>query len=162
MPEAPAFCKWLEQTWIGGGVRESLWLFPAIETAHLIGMAVLLATIGVFDLRLMGWMRREEKVSTLGRRLLPWSWDAFAVQVVTGAVLFSSEAEKLYRNPAFRLKLLLILLAGLQALIFNRTLYGKVAAWDEGKPPIGARFIGAVSLLLWVGVVTAGRFIGFS
>lgn len=161
MPEAPAFCKWLEQTWIGGGVRESLWLFPAIETVHLLGMALLVATIGLFDLRLLGWMRRQERVSELGRRLLPWSWGAFAVQVVTGAVLFSSEAEKVYENPAFRLKLLLILLAGLQVLIFDRTLYRNVARWDEGRPPWGAKLAGGVSILLWLGVVTAGRFIGF-
>lgn len=161
MPDAPAFCKWLEQSWVGGGVRESLWLFPAIETLHLLGMAVLIATVATVDLRLLGWILRQQPVSLIARRLVPWSWKAFAVQVMTGLVLFSSEAVKVYGNPAFRLKMLLIVLAGIQVLIFDRTVYRNVANWDEGSPPVSARISGAVSLLLWIGVVAAGRFIGF-
>jgi len=156
------FCRWLQQTTVGGAVRESLWLFPAIETVHLLGMAVLVATVTVFDLRLLGWMLRRERVSTLAARLLPWTWAGFAVQVVTGVVLFASEAVKIYGNPAFRLKLLLILLAGVQALIFQRTAYRNVATWDESSTtPAGAKVSGAISILLWLGVVAAGRFIGF-
>jgi len=75
------FCRWLEQTSVGAGIRESLWLFPAIETLHLLGMAALVGTVAVFDLRLLGWMLRRERVSELAGRLLPWSWAGFAVQV---------------------------------------------------------------------------------
>ena len=78
-----ALCRWLERTSVGAGIRESLWLFPAIETVHLLGMAALVGTVGVFDLRLLGWMLRRERVSELGRRLLPWTSAGFAVQVVT-------------------------------------------------------------------------------
>ena len=157
-----ALCKWLEQTPVGASVRESLWLFPAIETVHLLGMAVLVVAVGVFDLRLLSWAMRHERVSVLGRRLLPWAWAGFAVQVVTGTLLFSSEAIKVYTNPAFRLKMLLIVLAGLQALTFHRTVYRGVAKWDEtGVLPAGAKISGFVSLVLWIGVVAAGRFIGF-
>jgi hypothetical protein len=139
-----------------------VWLFPAIETVHLLGMAVLVAAIAAFDLRLLGWVMRRERVSELGKRLLPWAWAGFAVQVVTGTLLFSSEAIKVYTNPAFRLKMLLILLAGAQALIFHRTVYRGLANWDEGGVlPAGAKVAGLVSLLLWTGVVAAGRFIGF-
>ena len=97
-----AICKWLEQTWVGSSVRESLWLFPTIETVHLLGMAALVGTATVFDLRLLGWALRRERVSVLGQRLLPWTWAGFAVQVVTGVTLFLSEALKIYTNPAFR------------------------------------------------------------
>jgi hypothetical protein len=125
-------------------------------------MAVLVAAIAAFDLRLLGWVMRRERVSELGKRLLPWAWAGFAVQVVTGTLLFSSEAIKVYTNPAFRLKMLLILLAGAQALIFHRTVYRGLANWDEGGVlPAGAKVAGLVSLLLWTGVVAAGRFIGF-
>jgi hypothetical protein len=158
----PAFCKWLEQTSAGAGVRESLWLFPAIETVHLIGMAALVGTVAVFDLRLLGSMLRRERVSELAGRLLPWAWAAFAVQVVTGTLLFMSEAVKVYSNPAFRVKMLLIFLAGIHALIFHRTVYRDVATWDDsGVLPAGAKVAGFVSILIWVGVVAAGRFIGF-
>ncbi|HUE54916.1 MAG TPA: DUF6644 family protein [Candidatus Udaeobacter sp.] len=154
-------CRWLEQTSVGAGVRESLWLFPAIETVHLLGMAALVGTIAVFDLRLLGWMLRRERVSELAGRLLPWSWAGFALQVVTGALLFTSEAVKVYTNPAFRVKMLLIFLAGVHALIFHWTVYRDVASWEGGVLPAGAKVAGFVSILLWIGIVAAGRFIGF-
>jgi hypothetical protein len=161
-PDMLPFCRWLEQTSVGAGVRESLWLFPAIETVHLLGMAALVGTITVFDLRLLGWMLRRERVSDLARRLLPWSWAGFALQVVTGGLLFTSEAIKVYTNPAFRVKMLLIFLAGLHALIFHWTVYRNVASWDDSEVlPAGAKAAGLVSILLWIGIVAAGRFIGF-
>ncbi len=162
MPAVLALCKWLEQTPVGAAVRQSLWLFPAIETVHLLGMAALLATIGAFDLRLMGIIMRAESVSSVARRLLPWAWTAFALQVITGGLLFSSEAVHMYRNPAFRVKMLLIVLAGLHALIFQVAARRRTAAWDgAATPPAGVRTAGLVSLLLWMGVVAAGRWIGF-
>jgi hypothetical protein len=154
-------CRWLEQTSVGAAVRESLWLFPAIETVHLLGMAALVGTTAVFDLRLLGWMLRRERVSELAGRLLPWSWAGFVLQVVTGALLFTSEAVKVYTNPAFRVKMLLIFLAGVHALIFHWTVYRDVASWESGVLPAGAKVAGFVSILLWIGIVAAGRFIGF-
>jgi hypothetical protein len=147
---------------MGSSIRESLWLFPAIETVHLLGMAVLVAAVAAFDLRLLGWTFRHSRVTDLALRLLPWAWAAFAVQVVTGVLLFSSEAVKIYGNPAFRLKLLLILLAGVQALLFQFTAYRHLPAWDNRNTlPFAAKLSGAVSLLLWIAIVAAGRFIGF-
>src|ERR1700747_3472558 len=162
MIDSLAFCKWLEQTSVAAAVRESLWLFPAIETVHLLGMAALVGTVAVLDLRLLGWAMRREGGLVLARRLLPWAWAGFAVQVVTGVLLFSSEAVKVYSNPAFRLKMLLIFLAGMHALVFHWTVYRNVASWDDSAVlPVGAKVAGLVSILLWIGVVAAGRFIGF-
>lgn len=156
------FCKWLEQTHAGAAVRESLWLFPVIETVHLLGMAALVGTVVTFDLRLLGWVLKGQRVSELGRRLFPWCWAGFAVQVITGTLLFSSEAVHLYANPAFRVKLALICLAGVHALVFHWTVYRDVASWDKGAVlPVGAKVAGLVSILIWIGVVAAGRFIGF-
>src|ERR1019366_7656851 len=106
----------LEQTWVGASVRQSLWLFPAIETVHLLGITALVGAITAFDFRLLGWAMPRVRVTELAHRLFPWAWVGFAVQVITGAMLFSSEAVHMQRNPAFRLKLLLILLAGVHAL----------------------------------------------
>jgi uncharacterized membrane protein len=157
-----AFCRWLEHTAVGASIRESLWLFPAIETVHLLGMAMLLGTVAAYDLRLLGCVMRQRRVSDLSRRLLPWCWLGFALQVVTGTLLFSSEAVKIYTNPAFRLKMLLILLSGVQALVFQRLTYRNVSTWDADAPtPASAKLAGCLSLLLWTGVVAAGRFIGF-
>ena len=156
------FCKWLEQTPVGASVRESLWLFPVIETVHLLGMAALVGTIGALDLRLMGLALRGRPVSELAAQLLPLAWAGFVLQVITGALLFSSEAVHVYANPAFRVKMLLIGLAGLHALVFRLAIYRGVSGWDESPAtPPGAKVAGLVSILIWVGVVAAGRFIGF-
>jgi hypothetical protein len=163
MPEILTFCQWLEKTSLGSTVRESLWLFPAIETVHLFGIILLVGSTVAFDLRLLGLGLREQAVSKLASRLLPWAWVGFAVQVVTGALLFASEATKCYANPAFRGKILLLLLAGVNALLFHVAPFRKVAAWDNAStPPVGAKLAGILSILLWFGIVAAGRWIGFT
>src|SRR5947207_15682626 len=102
-------------------------------------MAALVGTTAVFDLRLLGWMLRRERVSELAGRLLPWSWVGFAVQVVTGALLFTSEAVKVYTDPAFRVKMLFIFLARAHALIFRWSVYRDVGYWgDSNIFPAGA------------------------
>jgi hypothetical protein len=157
-----ALCRWLEQTPVGGAVRESLWLFPAVETLHLLGMTALVATIVILDLRLLGCAMRRTPVSVLSHRLLPWAWAGFAVQVVTGGLLFSSEAVKMAANPAFRLKMLLIAAAGVHALLFHLVARRRMPLWDERKTlPLAARIAGFISILIWIGVVAAGRWIGF-
>ena len=156
------FCQWLDQTSVGSVIRQSLWLFPAIETVHLLGMAALVGTITVLDLRLLGWAMPQRRVSEVTARLLPWAWLGFGVQVVTGVLLFSSEAVKIYGNPAFRLKMLLLLLAGIQALIFQTVVSRKLPTWDDRPAlPVMAKVMGMISILLWLAIVTAGRFIGF-
>ena len=156
------FCQWLDQTSVGTTIRQSLWLFPAIETVHLLGMAALVGTITVLDLRLLGWVMPQRRVSQLAARLIPWAWLSFGAQVVTGGLLFSSEAVKIYGNPAFRFKMLFLLLAGVQALIFQTLVYRKLPTWDDlPSLPVTSKVMGLVSILLWVAIVTAGRFIGF-
>jgi hypothetical protein len=157
------FCQWLEKTYIASAIRQSLWLFPAIETVHLLGMALLVVTVIAFDLRLLGLILRQARVSDLKRALLPWSWAAFAIQVVTGVLLFSSEAVKLFANPAFRLKLLLIVLAGIQVALFHSLGFRNLPVWDctPSATPKAAKLAGFISLILWVSIATAGRFIGF-
>lgn len=158
-----AFCKWLERTPLGTEVRQSLWLFPTIETVHVLGIVLLLSTIAMLDLRLLGFSAQREPVSQIAGRLLPWSWAGFGVMVATGSLLFTSNAAKLYiNNPSFQIKMLLILLAGVNALVYHLTVYRRVTAWDTAPvTPLGARIAGALSLLLWVSVVFAGRWIGF-
>lgn len=156
-----AFCKWLEATAVGASVRQSLWLFPAIETLHLLGMAALLATVGTFDLRLMGLILRSESVTGLSRRVLPWAGAAFVLQVITGGLLLASEAGHMAVNPAFRFKMLLIVLAGAHALSFHVISRRNVEEWDSATPPVAARIAGMTSIILWIGVVAAGRWIGF-
>ena len=157
-----ALCQWLEQTSVGSAIRESLWLFPALETLHLFGVVALVGSISIFDLRLLGLLLRGASVHDLYKRLIPWTWAGFSIQVVTGLLLFASEAHKIYVNPAFRLKMILIALAGVNALVFQLTAYRRISRSNQATtPPFAAKISGLVSMVLWLAVIAAGRFIGF-
>src|ERR1700686_844393 len=106
-------CQWLEQTAVGTSIRESLWMFPVIETVHIFGIISLVGSTSILDLRLMGLTFREEPVSKLAKRFLPWAWAGFVAQVVTGLLMFVSEATKMYGNLAFDIKMVLIVVAGI-------------------------------------------------
>jgi hypothetical protein len=162
MPNMLSLCRWLEHTSVGTSVRESLWLFPTIETLHLFGIVLLVGSTSALDLRLLGLSMRGQSVSKLAARLLPWAGVGFAVQIVTGILLFSSEAAKCYINIAFRMKMLMILLAGVNAIVFHYTAYRSVGKWDDAaRTPIGAKVAGTLSILFWFGIVAAGRWIAF-
>jgi hypothetical protein len=155
-------CEWLEQSGVGTSVRDSLWLFPIIETVHIFGIILLVGGTSILDLRLMGLTFREEPVSKLARRFLPWAWAGFIIQVITGVLLFSSEATKMYDNLGFQIKMLLIVVAGLNAFVFHALAYQSVGKWENDPvAPFSARAAGLISILLWFGIVAAGRWIAY-
>ncbi len=157
-----AICQWMEQTTVGTAVRESVWLFPVIETVHLFGIVVLVGATSILDLRLMGWTFRDEPVSKLAQRFLPWAWAGFLIQLITGGLLLSSEATKMYGNLGFEIKMLLIAFAGINALVFHTIAYQSVGKWERDPvAPLGARAAGLISILLWFGIVAAGRWIAY-
>jgi hypothetical protein len=157
-----AFCQWLEQTSVGTTIRESLWLFPVIETVHIFGIILLVGGTSILDLRLMGLAFRDEPVSKLSGRFLPWAWAGFFIQVTTGGLMFSSEATKMYGNLGFQVKMLMILAAGLNAFIFHSLAYQSVGKWDKDPvAPVSARIAGLLSILFWFGIVAAGRWIAY-
>jgi hypothetical protein len=93
---------------------------------------------------------------------LPWAWAGFLIQVTTGLLLFSSEATKMYVNTGFQIKMLLILTAGINVLVFHSITYQSVDRWDNDPvAPIAARVAGLISILLWFGIVAAGRWIAY-
>jgi len=156
------FCQWLENTPVGSAMRNSGWIAPTIEIFHICGIIALLTSTTILALRLLGCTFRTEPVSKLAKRLLPWARFGFILLVATGFLLFSSEATKYYVNLVFRLKMLMIVLAGLNALIFQWTVYKRVATWDEASTsPLGARLAACFSILLWAGAVVAGRLIAY-
>jgi len=157
-----AFCQWLENSSFATAIHQSLWLFPMLETAHLFGIVSLVGATSALDLRLIGLTMKGEPVSRIARRLLPWAWAGLTIQVVTGFCLFASEATRCFENKAFRIKMVMLVLAGLNALIFHQTVYRRVASWDEAPAtPLGAKLAGCCSILLWFGIVAAGRWIAF-
>lgn len=157
-----SICQWLEKTPVAAAMRDSLWAFDITETIHTLGIILVAGTIMLVDLRLLGMGLRSEPVSQVVSRIVPWTLSGFGLMFVTGAWLFSAEASKLYQSPAFRIKMVLLSLAGLNALIFHLTIYRRAAEWD-GKPvaPMRARMAGLLSLLLWIAIIAAGRSIAY-
>ena len=162
MPDMLPYIKWLEGTWLSTLIRDAKWLFPMIEMVHLFGIVTLVGTTLALDLRLMDLWLRRWRVSLLASSLLPWSWAAFVVMVSTGAGLFVSDPMRFFYNASFRIKMLLILLAGLNAFAFQITAFRSVEKWDlNADTPWGAKVAGFCSLVLWFGIVAAGRWIAF-
>jgi len=157
-----SICRWLDSTRLNAAMRMSTWFFPTFDTIHTLGIVLVAGTIMLVDLRLLGLALRREPVAAVVERIVPWTLRGFALMVVTGTLLFSSEAVKLYHSPAFRIKLALLALAGLNALIFHLTIYPDAANWDQQAPaPIRARLAGLFSLAFWIAIIAAGRAIAY-
>ena len=153
--------RWLENTGIAVTVRESAWLYPAVETLHIIGFVVLVGGAAMFDLRLLG-ASRGLPVSDTARHLLKWSRAGLLVVVPAGLLLFVSSATALSVNPAFRLKLVLLAAAGVNAYVFHHWPFKTVTEWNREVPaPTGAKISALVSLVLWASVISCGRFIAY-
>jgi len=152
--------QWLQGTRLAVAIAER-W-FPLVEALHVLTMACVAGTIFIVDTRLIGLTSRQLGFTYLSDRLLPWTWGAFACSVVTGTLMFISNATGYYDNAAFRVKMLLLLLAGLNMLYFQKVTFRGVSRWDLGGPPVPARLAGGASICLWCGVIGFGRWIGFT
>ncbi|MBV8169879.1 MAG: hypothetical protein JO021_24040 [Alphaproteobacteria bacterium] len=153
---------WLEDTAPATAIRESELLFPSVETVHVMALAIVVGTIAYVDLRLLRLAAWRRPITAVAREVLPWTWTGFAVAAVSGALLFSSNAVKYYGNTPFRLKMLLLALAGLNMLAFQVVTWRGVARWDRARPPLAAQWAGGLSLVFWIGIVAMGRWIGFT
>lgn len=156
-------CQWLQSLPWASGIKESSWQFPVIESTHSLAISVMLWPAAILDLRLLGLIMRRRTVSSVAAQFLPWVWVGFAVMVLSGVPLFAAEAVKCYRSPFFRIKLVLIAFAGLNALIFHKTVFQGMASWDEQTNlPWRARLTGGCSLAVWIGVVAMGRALAYA
>jgi hypothetical protein len=161
MPLVAGAAEWLASTPLSQAMRGSLWLFPVVETVHIAGFAVLVGAVALFDLRVLG-CARTLPVRALGRHLLRWALASLLLVVPAGLLLFASQPMEYLANPVFKLKLALLATAGLNAAAFHGGVYRSVAAWDAGNPaPPLARLQAALSLLLWIAVITCGRMLAY-
>jgi hypothetical protein len=154
--------SWPISAAVRGDLPGTEWLFPIIETLHVMALTMVLGTIAMVDLRLLGVASRESAVSQLSRELLPWTWAAWCIAAVFGTLMFMSNATTYAANLQFRLKFVCMGLAALNMLSFHFGPYRRVALWDSGEPPASAKLAGALSLSLWIGVVFFGRWTGFT
>jgi hypothetical protein len=151
--------EWLQATPLAVSISED-W-FPMVESLHVIALAMVAGSIFIVDTRLVGLTSPKLRFTYVADRLLPWTWGAFGCAAVTGTLMFIANATSYVNNIPFRIKMVLMLLAGLNMLFFQLVTYKGVAAWDMGRPPGRARMAGTMSLVLWCGVIASGRWIGF-
>ncbi len=152
---------WLERSALALAIRESAWLYPAVETTHILAFVVLVGAAAMWDLRLLG-LSRSLPVTLMARHLLPWARGGLLLAAPTGALLFASDATTIAANPAFQVKLVLIAGAILNAAAFHRWTYRSVPTWDQGvASPLAAKLAGAISLCLWTSVIACGRLIAY-
>ena len=161
--QAAALIHAIQASAVGEWMRSSLKAMPLVEACHVLAATTVFGTIFVVDLRLLGFPNLRRAFTRISRELLGLTWCAFGLSVITGALMFAANASTYMINTAFRLKLLALLCAGVNMLIFQFFTFRGVAAWDVDVPgPRAARVAGALSILLWVTVVVLGRWIGFT
>ncbi|KAA6456687.1 hypothetical protein DYQ86_24825 [Acidobacteria bacterium AB60] len=162
MPLLQRLCQVLYDSGFGTVIRESDYAYSIIESVHVIAITVVVGTIAVLDLRMLGIVLRPIAITRIARAVFPLTWTGFAIMFVSGFMLFWAEAAKMYTNPAFRTKLILLALVGLNPLIFHTTVYRRVHEWEKlPVSPWRARTAAALSLTLWGGIIIAGRAIAY-
>ena len=153
----------LQDTSVATMIREDGRSFQLIESLHVLAITFVVGTVAMVDFRLLGVASRTRAVSRLTKEILPWTWGGFVVAVITGGLMFSSAAVKYIDNIPFRLKFVIMVLAGINMLVFHTATQRSIGHWDEhASPPMGAKVAGGLSILCWLGVIAAGRWIGFT
>jgi hypothetical protein len=155
----------LEASGLGHAMRQWLWLYPSVETVHIVGIGLLFGSIAVLDLRLLG-LSRSISVRTLARHVLPWTAGSFLLIVPSGLMMFTAHASEFIESPVFVLKMCLIMAAGLNAALFHTMVFRTADVWDAEDmrklpPPPSARVSAAVSLLVWISVIACGRLLAY-
>jgi hypothetical protein len=154
------FLEWLQNTWVAHLVAESLWGYPTLETMHTIGMALLIGSLGLIDIRVLGFKTDLPILET--RRLLPLAWLGFTLNAISGTLLFTSDAITFSASYTFRIKILLIILGGINAGLLSNRIFHTAPAGGPVTPTTGAKWIAGTSLVFWFGAVICGRLIAYT
>ena len=158
-----SFCEWLASTRWSIALHESLYAYPLIETTHVLSLMLFVGSVLFVDMRLLGWTLREVPISTVTARLLPWTLAGFVIAVTTGALLFYAIPVRTYLSVFFRIKAAMLLVGGVNALLFHRKVHRGDVEWDaDPVPPPRARLTGAVSMFTWAAVIVMGRMIAYN
>jgi hypothetical protein len=154
--------KSLEDSGLATTIRNSAYLFPSLEAVHVIALSLVLGSIMVVDLRLLGLASRQRSATRVSVELLWWTWAGFALAALSGVIMFTTNARVYAHNTAFLIKMAMLVVAGLNMVVFHVTSARSMSRWDrQAAPPIG-KLGAALSLTLWIAIVFAGRVIGFT
>jgi hypothetical protein len=155
-----ALAQWLLTTRVSAFVTGRQWVWPASETLHFIGLCLLVGAVGVIDLRMLGVAKRIPFAPLL--RLVRWGVLGFVINLATGLLFLAGHPDRYVQNIAFQLKMLFVLLAGINVVMFKLTVFRETARLGPGDDaPLGAQVFAAVSLFLWFAVMYLGRMLPF-
>jgi hypothetical protein len=144
-------------------IRNSLYIFPLLEATHVFGLAMVFGTIAIIDLRMLGIASTQRPFTRMASETLKWTWAAFAVTAATGVLMFTTNAGVYYHNVFFRTKMLMLVLAGINMLVFELTAWRTIQQWDKSpSAPLAGKTAAAVSLVIWITIIFLGRWIGFT
>lgn len=162
MPAAPeSWLQWLENSGLSSAIRQSTWLYPAIEIVHIIGIVLLVGPAFLFDIRLLGFSKNIP-ITALERHLLVWSRRALLLIVPSGILLFITNAAALAYNTVFHIKLIVIVVAAINVWVFHKMVFNTVPEWNAGAPaPTAAKITALVSIIAWIIVIACGRLLAY-
>jgi len=154
--------NWVETSAVALYVAQSPFGFSALDMIHIAAIAVVFGMIALLDLRLIGVAFTDYPVTALSRQVLPWTWAAFALSAITGALMFTGQAVKYSVNFGFQMKIVLMAIAGINVLVFHFITYRGVAKWDrDATVPLAGKLAGGISLACWIAIVFYGRFTAY-
>ena len=156
-------CQWLQSTSWATGIRESLNLYPALYTFHIFGFVIMVTATSVLDLRVLGLGLQSRSVSSVAHLTLRWAQGGLIGNLITGFLVFAAQAVDMYTNTAFRWKIAMVVVAGVNILMLDRAIKGSEGKWEEpGRTPSSMRWSAVISILLWFGIVAMSRVIGYT
>lgn len=156
------FFDWLATTSGSVALHNSLYVYLIVSTVHVVSLALFVGTAAMLDLRLLGLTLTDVSVSEVAGRLRPWTVAGFLLVLASGALLFYANPTPRYQNLFFRAKMTLLAVAAVNAWVFHRTVYRRVADWDRDRvPPRRARVAGGIALALWAATIMSGRMIAY-
>jgi hypothetical protein len=155
--------EWLAHTRASVAIAESIWVFPIVESVHVLTLCLFVGMAAMLDLRLLGVLMEDTPVSEVAGRLLPWTVAGFILMIASGLLTFLNAPVRYYNNVFFRFKVAALLLAGVNVWVFHAGIWRRVSDWDRDRvTPFRAKFAGAMSLVLWACIVVLGRMIAYN
>jgi hypothetical protein len=157
-----AFSEWLAGTPLSATIQNVSWIIPAVQTVHIVCVAIVISATFLVDMRILGVFARTQTLASLSHRFLTWIWWAILVLLVTGALLIIGEPTRSLLNPAFAVKMLMLLVAAGLTVLIQRPLASDAGYWDaSGGRRVTLKAIALASLALWSCIVFAGRWIAY-
>jgi hypothetical protein len=161
-PALDHFCAWLEQTQLSQAMQVHTWIVPAVQTVHILAIAAVMSSVLMLNLRLLGVTGRDQPLAGVSARFRPVIWWTLPILLVSGSMLIVGEPVRSLENAFFQIKMLLLITVIIVTLGYQAPLNKDARFWEATNTRRGAiKLIAAFSLLLWVGIVCAGRWIAY-